>query len=54
MELLLFPRDCSVPLLQAGPVPRSESGSLFGLLHGLAELCFSSLVTGGEEDGVRL
>lgn len=46
--------DCSVPLLQEGPVPRSEFGSLFELLHGLAELCFSSYIACGDEDCVRL
>lgn len=46
--------DCSVPLLQEGLVPRSEFGSLFELLHDLAELCFSSLIACGDEDCVRL
>lgn len=43
-----------MPLLWAGPVPRPEFGSLSGLLHGLTELCFSSLIAGGDEDCVSV
>lgn len=40
MELPCFSRDCFVLLLWVGAVPRTEFGSLFGLLPGLAEPVF--------------
>lgn len=35
-------------------MPRSEFGSCFGLCHALAELVFSSLITGGDVDCVSI